>query len=114
MPIQRKKRARLEARGWRVGDASDFLELTPEETALIEMKLGLAYELRRRREAETLTQTQLAERLGTSQSRVAKMEAADGSVSLDLIIKALLVIGATRREVARAMARPPHRSRSAA
>jgi transcriptional regulator with XRE-family HTH domain len=82
------------------------LGLTKEEAALIEMKLGLAESLRRRRVARKLTQMQLAKQLGSSQSRVAKMEAADASVSIDLLVRALLEMGATRAQVARAMTKP--------
>ena len=94
----------------RVGSAADFLGLTKEEVALIEMKLGLAASLRRRRAAKRLTQTQLAKRLGSSQSRIAKMEAADSSVSIDLLVRALLELGATRSQVAKAMAKQARRA----
>jgi DNA-binding XRE family transcriptional regulator len=88
MAMKKTKKSRLEEAGWRVGTAADFLGLTQEETALIEMKLGLAATLRKRRQARKLTQTQLAKQLGSSQSRVAKMEAADPSVSIDLLVRA--------------------------
>lgn len=110
MAMKKGKRQRLEAAGWRVGTAADFLGLTKEEAALIEMKLGLAASLRRRRVAMKLTQTQLARRLGSSQSRVAKMEAADSSVSIDLLVRSLLELGATRAQVARAMAKQVRRA----
>ncbi len=100
-----KKRKRLEAAGWSVGDAPDFLKLTPEEAALVEMRLALSRTLRERRRAAGLTQTALAKQLGSSQSRVAKLESADASVSLELLIRALLAVGASRREVANAIAR---------
>ena len=105
MAMKKTKRARLEAAGWNVGSAEDFLGLTKEESALIEMKLGLAQSLRKRRVGRRLTQTQLAKRLGSSQSRVAKMEAADPSVSIDLLVRALLELVATRSQVAKALAR---------
>ncbi|HKT09109.1 MAG TPA: helix-turn-helix transcriptional regulator [Gemmatimonadaceae bacterium] len=100
-----KKRKRLEAAGWSVGDASGFLKLAPEEAALVEMRLALSRTLRERRSAAGLTQTALAKQLGSSQSRVAKLEAGDASVSLELLIRALLAVGASRREVANALAR---------
>jgi predicted transcriptional regulator len=103
MAMKKTKKSRLEEAGWRVGTAADFLGLTQEETALIEMKLGLAATLRKRRQARKLTQTQLAKQLGSSQSRVAKMEAADPSVSIDLLVRTLLELGATRAQVANAM-----------
>jgi len=97
------KRKKLEAAGWRVGSASDFLELTEAEEALIAMKLALAENLRERRRKRRLTQTQLGKRIGSSQSRVAKMEAADQSVSVDLLIRALLSVGASRNEIGRVL-----------
>lgn len=100
-----KKRKRLEAAGWSMGDAAGFLKLTPEEAALVEMRLALSRTLRERRSAAGLTQTALAKQLGSSQSRVAKLEAGDASVSLELLIRALLAVGASRREVANALAR---------
>ena len=86
-----KKRKRLEAAGFAVGTSADFLGLAAEEAALVEMRLALSQELRARREDAALTQAALARRLGSSQSRVAKMEAGDPSVSLDLLIRRDLV-----------------------
>ena len=100
-----KKRKRLEAAGWTIGDATAFLKLTPEESALVEMRLALSQCLRERRHSEGLTQTELAKQLGSSQSRVAKLEAGDPSVSLELLIRALLAIGASRKDVAQALTR---------
>ena len=106
------KRARLEAQGWQVGNAAEFLELTPEEAAYVELKLSLTEALRRRRTAQQLTQTDLAKRLGSSQSRVAKMEAGDASVSVDLLLRSLLALGATPRDIASSLTRR-RRSRQA-
>src|SRR5688500_9033114 len=103
--MNKTKRARLEAAGWKTGDAKDFLGLSEAETEFIDMKLALAADLRARREAQHLNQTQVAKMIGSSQSRVAKMEAADASVSIDLLIKALLRLGAERRDVAKAGSR---------
>jgi DNA-binding XRE family transcriptional regulator len=100
-----KKRKRLEAAGWSVGDAAAFLKLTPEEAALVEMRLALSRSLRERRLAAGLTQVALAKQLGSSQSRVAKLEGGDASVSLELLIRALLVVGASRKDVAHALSR---------
>lgn len=100
-----KKRKRLEKAGWRVGNAVDFLGLSDEETALVEMRLALSQSLKERRLASGFTQTTLAKQLGSSQSRVAKLEAADPSVSLELLIRALLAVGASRKDVATALAR---------
>ena len=98
------ERDRLAAAGWRTGDAADFLQLSAEEAAFVELKLALSDYLRELRTRNSWTQSQVARRLGSSQSRVAKMEAADASVSLDLLVKALLALGASRGEVGRAIA----------
>jgi hypothetical protein len=95
------KRRRLVRAGWRVGDAGDFLELSPEERRYIDLKLALAEGLRRRRERLGLTQREVASRFKSSQSRVAKMEAAHRSVSTDLLLKSLFRLGANANEVAR-------------
>jgi len=99
------KRKTLEGAGWRVGDASDFLGLSEEEAAFVELKLALADYLKQIRVEHRWTQTHVAGLLGSSQSRVAKMEAADASVSVDLLVKSLLALGASRREVGQVIAR---------
>ena len=99
------RRKRLEKAGFAVGSAREFLEMSAEEAALVEMRLVLSRALRERRATAGLTQTALARLTGSSQSRVAKMEAGDPSVSLDLLIRALLAAGASRREVGQALAR---------
>jgi DNA-binding XRE family transcriptional regulator len=98
------KKKRLVARGWAVGDAREFLRLSEEEAAFVELKLALAENLRQQRLKRGMTQTQLAKRLESSQSRVAKMEAGDRSVSLDLLVRSLLTVGMTRRELAKVIA----------
>ena len=99
--MNKAKRQRLERAGWRIGSAEGFLGLSREEAAFVELKLGLADNVRERRRAKGLTQGQLAKRLGSSQSRVAKMESADRSVSIDLLIRSLLALGASRVELAK-------------
>jgi hypothetical protein len=97
--MDRVRRRKLEARGWRVGGAGEFLGLSPEESALIELKLHLAERVRQRRKALKITQVALARRLKSSQSRVAKIEAGDPTVSLDLLVRSLLVLGAPVRSL---------------
>jgi ribosome-binding protein aMBF1 (putative translation factor) len=104
IPMDKIKEDRLVSAGWQVGEAADFLELTEEETAFIELKLALADYLRKVRGDRGWTQSEVAHQLHSSQSRVAKMEAADASVSLDLLVKALLTLGASRRDVGRVIA----------
>jgi hypothetical protein len=108
------KKDRLQRAGWRVGTPQEFLGLTEEEAALIEIKLALAQDLRKRRLAQRLTQGALAKRLGSSQSRVAKMEASDPTVTVDLLIRGLLAVGASRKEIAWAIGTAsPRRTRRA-
>jgi ribosome-binding protein aMBF1 (putative translation factor) len=97
---------RLRAAGWKIGDTRDFLKLSDEEAMLVELKLSLTSALKQARQKRRISQSDLAQRLGSSQSRVAKIEAGDSSVSLDLIVKALFAAGATRRELQRAFVAP--------
>ena len=95
------KREKLEASGWKAGSVDEFLNLTPEESAYIEMKLALSSSLKERRRKSELSQVELARLIKSSQSRIAKMEAGDPSVSIDLLMKSLLALGASPEEVAR-------------
>jgi len=101
--MRRSKKERLEARGWRFGTAQEFLGFSDEETAYVELRLRLADSLRLRRQKRKLSQTDLAKLLRSSQSRVAKMEGGDPSVSIDLLIRSLLALGASNRDLARAI-----------
>jgi predicted metal-binding transcription factor (methanogenesis marker protein 9) len=100
------KKKCLEKKGWKVGDAAEFLDLSPEESAYIELKLKLAESLRNRRRRRRMTQVQVARLVRSSQSRVAKMEAGDPSVSVDLLIRSLLALGASRHDVGRIIGEP--------
>lgn len=97
--MNRSKKKKLEAKGFTIGSADQFLNLTPEESAFIEMKLALSKRLQKRRQEKNLSQTQLAQLLESSQSRIAKMEAGDASVSFDLLIRSLLALGVTRKHL---------------
>lgn len=99
--MRRSKRQRLESKGWRLGSAKEFLGLSEDEAAYVELRLRLAESLRTRRKRHNLTQTALAKRIRSSQSRVAKMETGDPSVSLDLLVRSLLALGASSRDLAR-------------
>jgi hypothetical protein len=95
-----EKRKRLERKGWRVGTARDFLGLTAAEAEYVEIRLRLSDGLRARRTRRGVTQVALAKAVRSSQSRVAKMEAADPLVSIDLLVRTLLALGVSRREIA--------------
>ena len=110
--MRKDKRRRFERAGWAVGNVGDFLGLSEDERRFIETKLALAAGLRQWREDLGLTQTEAAQRFGSSQSRVAKMEDADQTVSTDLLLLSLFRLGASRRDVARLLNQKP-RSRAA-
>jgi len=112
--MDKKKPERLSAGGWKIGQAAEFLELTPEEAELVELKLALSSTLRARRTDQGWSQGVLAERIGSSQSRVAKMEASDPTVSMDLLIRGLLATGASKKEIASAIAGTRPRGRTEA
>lgn len=97
--MREEKKRRLRAKGWKIGSAKEFLQLSDDEAAYIEIKMRLAEGLRGRRQRQRLSQAELAEMLKSSQSRVAKMESGDPSVSLDLLIRSLLVLGISDREL---------------
>lgn len=99
--MREDKKKRIQAKGWRVGTTKEFLRLSDEESTYIELKLKLAERLREQRRRRGLTQVDLANLLKSSQSRVAKMEAGDPTVSLDLLIRSLLLLGTSLREVAK-------------
>ena len=102
--MRASKKAKLMSRGWKVGDTKDFLDLSPEEAALIELRLKLAEGLKARRKRKRLTQQDLAAAVQSSQSRVAKMESGDPTVSIDLLMRSLIALGASRRDLARIIA----------
>jgi DNA-binding XRE family transcriptional regulator len=98
--MDQAKIKRLEAKGWKVGNTADFLELNPEENAFIELKLALSKHLKELRISQNFSQEELAKKIKSSQSRVAKMEDCDPSVSLDLIIKTILSLGSSNQDIA--------------
>jgi DNA-binding XRE family transcriptional regulator len=113
--MDKKKKDRLAAGGWRTGSAADFLGLSAEEAEFVELKLALSSELKDLRSEHGISQLELAQRLGSSQSRVAKMEASDPTVSVDLLIRGLFAAGATKADIAsaigkRATRRPTRRN----
>lgn len=99
-----EKRRALEAKGWKVGSRREFLNLSTEEAHYVELKLLLSKHLLSTRKQKHLTQLELARLIKSSQSRVAKMEAGDPSVSLDLLIRSLFVLGTSPKRLARILA----------
>ncbi len=96
-----RKLRKIKEKGWGSGSVADFLDLSPEEMAYIDMRFKLAKSLREKRKKQRLSQAKLAIRIKSSQPRVAKIEAGDPSVSIDLMIRTLLALGASQKEVGR-------------
>jgi len=101
--MDKQKKARLEAAGWAVGTAKDFLKLSDAEAAYVEVKVALGEQLRIARTELRLSQQEVAKRVQSSQSRVAKMEAADPSVTVDLIFRSLFQLGESVNKIGRAL-----------
>lgn len=102
--MDKAKQKRLIAKGWRVGDAAEFLQLTEEESALVDIRLALSRRLKQRREAQ-MTQADLAAKIGSSQPRIAMAENGSRSVSIDLLVRALIATGATPKDIGTAIAK---------
>jgi len=102
--MDKRKKKDLESKGYKVGSVDEFLGLSPDESDYIELKLALSEALAKLRKKSNLTQAQLAKQLKSSQSRVAKMEKGDPTVSVDLLIKSMLAMGADKKSIARAIA----------
>jgi len=97
--MDKKKRQQLEEKGFQVRSAADFLELTPEEEAYIDIRLDISNMVKSQRAKRGWTQEQLARAIGSSQSRIAKLEGGDPGISMDLMIKALLRLGTSKKQI---------------
>jgi len=97
--MESAKRVRLEKAGWKVGTTQEFLGLSKEESAYVELKYNLAKAFSEKRKSLGLSQVAVAKRIKSSQSRVAKMEAGDPSVSIDLLVKSLFALGETTKSL---------------
>ncbi len=104
------KLVRLQAVGWKVGSAEDFLQLSDDEARLVALRLSLISAVKKSRVKRKLSQIDLAQRMKSSQSRIAKIEAGDRSVSLDLIVRALIASGATTRDIQAAFTANEHKA----
>lgn|SRR5690554_3719955 len=97
--MDKEKRKQLEEKGYKVGSAAEFLNLTPEEEVYIEIRLEISQLVKSQRTKKGISQEQLAQAIGSSQSRIAKMEAGDFGISLDLMIKALINLGTSKKQI---------------
>jgi hypothetical protein len=103
--MDQNKKKKLEASGWKLGSVTELLNLNEEESAYIELKMALSKNLLKRRRSLRLTQKDLAGMIKSSQSRIAKMEAGDPSVSIDLLVRSLLALKTPKQQLARKLPR---------
>jgi len=103
--VKLSKKKKLESAGWKVASVDEFLGLSEAEMVIVDMKLSLAESVKSLRQKKGLSQEKLASLIGSSQSRVAKMESADRSVSIELLIKTLASLGATRAQIGKFVGR---------
>jgi ribosome-binding protein aMBF1 (putative translation factor) len=101
LQMKPSKKRKLQRAGFKVGTVQEFLGLSDEEMALIELKVRLVAMLRQVRQARGMRQQDLADLIASSQSRIAKMEAGESDVSLDLIFKAFFSLGVSRQQLAK-------------
>ena len=104
--MHKAKKKRLQSKGWKFGTVKEFLNLSQEESSYIEIKIRLSDYLKKLRKKTRLTQDELARIVRSSQSRVAKMESGDPSVSLDLLIRSLLAMGTSKSDLGRIISKP--------
>jgi DNA-binding transcriptional regulator YiaG len=97
----------IEAAGCRVATVKDFLGLSEEENQIVELRVALALHIRALRSKSQLTQRQLAARLKSSQSRVAKIESPDAGVSLDLMFRGFFAVGGRIADLAEVRPKKP-------
>lgn len=95
-----KKRKKLQSQGWKVGSADELLGLSKEETQFVQLKLLLSRYLKSKRIDKKFSQVDFAKQIKSSQSRVAKMESGDPTVSVDLLLHSLFALGTTKKELA--------------
>ena len=109
MPANSSQKNFFKAEALRLlGDRKDRSAMTKllwqmEHAGFLEQRISPA-ERRARELYLTRKGRELAKRLRSSQSRVAKMEASDPAVSIDLLIRALLAAGAKKKDIAKAIA----------
>ncbi len=101
--MNKTKRVKLAKKGWKSGSTAEFLELSSEEAAYVELKLALSEKLKEKRVRKKLTQAEFARLIHSSQSRIAKMEAGDPTVTVDLLVKSLLALGVSKKELGRSI-----------
>jgi predicted XRE-type DNA-binding protein len=94
-----RERKSLEDSNHRIGDYADFLGLTDEERRMVELRLALRHAIIAARKRQKLTQSELAKRMKSSQSRVNKLESGDASASLDLLFRGFFAAGGSIAEI---------------
>jgi DNA-binding transcriptional regulator YiaG len=87
--MNKARKARFAKAGWKLGTAGELFGMTDAEAALADAKLRQGDVVREVRHRRHLSQAALAKLMGSSQSRVAKVENKDTEVSLDLQLRAI-------------------------
>ena len=100
----------LAAAGWRVGTVAEFLGMTPQEEGILEIRVGLMKALRDHRKRSELTQAQVAERIGSGQAKIARLENGDGKATIDLLIRAAMAAGASLQDISNVFATAAQRA----
>lgn len=100
--MDKDKKEKLEAAGWKVGSTEDFLGLSNEKMRYIDTKISLSRLLKKARNKRGVTQDELADHLDTSQARIAVLEKGESGVSIDAIIRALYALNVNQEEINRA------------
>lgn len=103
--MEKNKQNKLETAGWKIGSVDEFLNLNQQEAAYIELKLSLSKNLQKRRRSLNITQKDFAKMIKSSQSRVAKMESGDPTVTIDLLVKSLLTLKTPKNSLSRILPR---------
>src|SRR5258708_32030342 len=111
--MDKAKQKELEATGWQIGDYGDFLGLNDEERQLVELRIKISRTIRQLREKHNMTQGQLARKIGSSQSRIAKLEAGLDDISLDLLMRAMFALGGQLQDLISAKSHPTRTGKKA-
>jgi len=103
--VDKKTKEKLKEQGWEFGGIKEFLELSDEEVQLVELRINLGRYLKEQRKKCGYTQNQLAKMIKSNQSRIAKMENGDNSVTIDALLKSLFYLKIPTKEISKVFAR---------
>ena len=99
MGLSAERRAELERKGARETTVRELFGLDDADMQIIELRIRIAREVKRRRLAAKMSQKALADRLEVSQPRIPTIEAGTSS-SLETVVLAFFATGGTLSELA--------------